>query len=452
MKVTAFLPAKGTSERVFSKNKQIINGEPLFIRSLKILLKCKLIDEVVFDTDSSEFIDAADYLPISVMKRDPSLASNKTDGHMLFMNEVNQYPNADIYVQLLCTSPFITPETIDKGIQQLIDSKDNDSAILMKRDKLYLWKQNGATLSPQHEEKFVFSPSYDINHIPNSKDLPFTYIESMGLYIIRRETALSTQKRYGTNPIFLYGSPEEYIDINYPEDLIFAELFAKGLLAEETRRFNLIKHFVTSPALSDLLDDMRIEKGEECGCVLSGFISNLSNQKIIGRASTLKLRTLRKNEDFRGIYKALESYSKIASNDIIVVENEESKYAYFGDLNARLAIRSGAVATIVNGVTRDPAETATLNYPVFAKGYNAQDVRRRATTESINKPIKIEGHTITPKDLIFIDRSAVVVIYQKYEKEVIERVLNTFKNERDIVADILDEQDVAKICDVRGSF
>lgn len=455
VKVIAFLPAKGSSERVFCKNKQILNGEPLFLRSLKILLKCKLIDEVVFDTDSDEFIDTADYLPITIMKRDRSYATNKTDGHKLFMNEVNHYPDADIYVQLLCTSPFIKPETIDHGIKLLIDSKQHDSAILMKKDKMYVWESSDGSSTNESctaENSIKCEPLYDKFHIPNSKDLPFTYIESMGLYIIKHDAAKSLSRRFGDNPLFIYGEPEEYIDINYPEDLKFAEIYAKGLLAEESNRFNLVKHFVTSAALSDLLDDMKIEKNEECGCVLSGFRCNIDNEKVMGRASTLKLRKLKANEDFRGIYKALDSYKRIASNDIIVVENEESQYAYFGDLNTRLAIRAGAVATVVNGATRDLSETIALNYPVFSKGYNAQDVRRRATTESINKPIKIEGHVITPKDLIFIDSCSMVVIYQKYEREVLDRVIKTFKNEKDIVSDILDNQDVNEICNNRGSF
>lgn len=120
----------------------------------------------------------------------------------------------------------------------------------------------------------------------------------------------------------------------------------------------------------------------------------------------------------------------IAENDIIVVENECKDYAYFGDLNARLAIRSGATGVIVDGVTRDKRQTELLGLPVFALGYNAADVRRRATTEYINKPIKIGGHTINPGDLIFMDENAMVVIYKKYEQEILSDVLNTLKNEK----------------------
>ncbi len=438
MKVYAFVPAKGTSERVESKNMRFLDGERLFIRALKTLLKCKQIDKVFLDTESEDMYKLADYLPIEFMKRDPQLANNKTDGHKMFLNEVNSYPDADIYVQMLCTSPFIKPETIDNAIIKLKNNNNFDSAILMKKDKFYFWEDN--------------KPKYNINHIPNSKDLPETIIESMGLYIVKKDTAIKYKRRYGEQPLLVFGTSEELIDVNTTEDLQFAEIFAKGQRNKQNQQLQLIKHFVSSPALSDLLDDMKLEKNENCGAVINKYTCNIKGCKLLGRANTLKLRKLRENEDFRGIYNALASYEGIADNDIIVVENEANDYAYFGDLNARLAIRSGASGAIIDGATRDKNATVQLGFPVFASNYNATDVRRRATLDYINKPIKINNIIINPGDLIFADECSVVVIYQKYEKEVIQRVLETFRNEKDIINDIFEKKAVQQIIIDRGTF
>lgn len=436
--VYAFVPAKGTSERVENKNMRFLDGERLYIRALKTLLKCKEIDQVFLDTESEEMYKLCDYLPIKFMKRNSSLANNKTDGHKMFMNEINTFPDADIYVQLLCTSPFINPKTIDDAIIKIKESSEYDSAILMKKDKFYFWENN--------------KPKYNINYIPNSKDLPETLIESMGLYIHKKNSALKLQRRYGDNPLLVFGTLEELIDVNNPEDLEFAETFAKGKRSSENKTLNLIKHFVSSSALSDLLDDMRLEKNHICGAVFPNWKCNLSNQKIFGRANTLKLRKLKQGEDFRGIYKALDSYSGIAENNVIVVENEVKEYAYFGGLNAHLAVRAGASATVIDGATRDLKETQALNYPVYARNYNSADVRHRATTDYINKPIKIDGICINPGDLIFIDECSMVVIYQEYEKEIIERVLKTFKTERQIAINIVEQSNVKEICDKYGAF
>ena len=438
MRVYAFVPAKGSSERVESKNLRFLDGERLFIRALKTLLKCKYIDRVFLDTESEEMYKLADYLPIEFMKRDSALANNKTDGHKMFMNEVKSYPDADIYVQMLCTSPFIEAKTIDNAIAELKQRQEYDSAIIMKKDKFYFW-ENG-------------KPKYDINHIPNSKDLPETIMESMGLYIVKKDAALKYNRRYGNSPLLLFGKEKELIDVNTPEDLEFAEIFAKGQRNTQNQKLGLIKHFVSSPALSDLLDDMKLEKGEMCGAVINKYTCNIKGCKLLGRANTLRLRELKEGEDFRGIYNALASYEGIADNDIIVVENEVKDFAYFGDLNARLAIRSGASGAIIDGATRDYNATCQLNFPVFARNYNAADVRRRATLDYINKPVKIDGVQVDPGDLIFADDCAVVVIYQKYEREVIDRVIGTFRNEKDIIDDILNKKEICQIICDRGNF
>ncbi len=438
MKVYAFVPAKGTSERVVNKNMKFLNGERLYIRALKTLLKCSEINKVFLDTENEEMYKLADHLNIEFMQRDRSLADNKTDGHSLFLNEINNYPDADIYVQMLCTSPFIKPETIDNAIRVIKKNAKYDSAVLMKKDKYYFWN-NGA-------------PSYDMAHIPNSKDLPETITESMGLYIVRKDAALRLKRRYGNSPYFIWGALEELIDVNTSEDFSYAETFARGMKENENKKFKMLKHFLTSAALSDLLDDMKIEKSEVCGAVIPGFKCNVNGIKLLGRANTLRLKSLGKNEDFRGIYDALNSYDGISENDIICVENEVSQYAYFGDLNTRLAIRSGACGAIINGNTRDMFETKQLNFPVFCKGYNSQDVRRRATLDYINKPIKFGEVDIHPGDLIFADDVSIVVLYQKYEYEIIERVINTLINEKSIITDIITDKNVNEICETRGAF
>ena len=439
-RVYGFVPAKGSSERVANKNMRFLDGERLYIRALKTLLKCKEIDRVFLDTESEEMYAQCDFLPITFMKRDPALASNKTDGHQMFMNEVRQYPDADIYVQMLCTSPFIQPETIDRAIMELENSEKYDSAILMKREKCYFWREG--------------RPTYDIGHIPNSKDLPDSVTESMGLYIHKRESAMRTGRRYGDRPLLLFGQPAELVDVNTPEDLEFAATLARGMRAKVNARLEMIKHMMSSAAVSDVLDDMKMEFGENCGAVLPGWSTNGTGRmrKIIGRAATLKLRRLREGEDFKGIYTALKSYEGLTDNSIIVVENEVSECAYFGGLNARLAIRAGAVAAVVDGATRDKRDTAWLDFPVYSRGYNPQDVRHRATVESMGKPVSISGATVSSGDLVFIDDDAVVVIYQKYESLVINRVCRTILNEGEISADIVNGVGVGGLVAEHGEF
>lgn len=429
-KVVAFLPAKGSSDRIESKNSKLLDGKPLFLHSLEKLLKCDFIDEVYLDTESEDIINLASNLDVKILKRDKSLASNKTDGNKLFMNEVKQV-DADIYIQILCTSPFIEEKTLRKGVETLKENPTYDSCFLVRKEKQYTWGSE--------------KPNYDIDNIPNSITLNDTIIENMGLYIITKDAAIKTSRRIGERPLKLEADPVEAIDVNYPEDFELANLVASGRREKERQLLNNIKNRLTSSILSDIIDDLGI-KG-----VLKNFTLNL-NKKILGNAKTLKIRKLRKGESPNGIYDALNSYNTIIPNDIIIVENEVNEFAYFGELNANLAIRAGACGAIIAGMTRDTKEVADLDFPVFSYGSTCKDVKGRATVESINKQITIQGINIKPNDLIFGDKDGIIIIPNEKSNIVLERAFKTINKEKTILNDIASGKAINTIVEELGYF
>lgn len=431
MKVVAFLPAKGSSQRIECKNMKLMDGKPLFLHTLEKLVSCEFIDEVYLDSESDEILNYAPYLNYIPLKRDPELANNKTDGHRMFYNEVRQV-EADIYIQILGTSPFIKKETIQKGVDILKNHPEYDSVVLVKKEKQYTWNENG--------------PIYDKNNIPNSIDLPDTVIETMGLYIVRSDIAHQNKQRFGDNVYLLEAEAIEAVDVNFPDDFQLAEAIAKGLHREEVAFFEMLSKHLSSCILSDIMWEY------EKKSVITGLKLNLPNQKAMGRANTLKVRALKEGEDFRGIYDGLATYKKMRSGEIIVVENECAENAYFGELNCNLAIRSGAVGTIIGGVTRDANEVERLNYPVFSKGYCCSDVRGIATIDSFNQKICIEGVEINPGDLIFGDVNGIVVIPRNLEAEVLKRAIESIKTEKNVLNKIIDNNDAYSIYQEEGAF
>lgn len=431
MKIVAFLPAKGTSSRIENKNIKLLDGKPLFLHTLEKLSSCNFIDEVYLDSESEEIFDLAQNVDCKFLKRDVSLATNKTDGNSLFYNEVRQV-EADIYIQILGTSPFIKKETIQKGIEILKTQNEYDSVILVKKEKLYTWNEQTA--------------NYNLEHIPNSVDLPDTIIETMGLYITRKNVALEMKKRIGKNPYLLEASTIEAVDVNYPDEFELANFIAAGIREKERQLFKNLAYKLTSSMLSDIMDDLG------CDTTITSLSLNLRNKKLLGRAKTLKIRELNENEDFTGIYDALDSYKTIVPNDIIIVENECSDFAYFGEMNANLAIRAGAIGAIIGGKTRDTKEVADLDFPVFATGAKCKDVRKRATLESINKKINLYGVEIYPNDLIFADNDGIVIIPKKYEEEVIEKAFEIINKEKNILSDIMNGKSINDILKNNGEF
>ncbi|WP_322992397.1 cytidylyltransferase domain-containing protein [Limnohabitans sp.] len=436
MKIVAFLPAKGASDRIHSKNMKLLDGKPLFLHTLEKLMKCDFIDEVFLDTDSEEMIEMASELGCSFLRRDPSLAKNSADGNKIFLNEVN-YVEADIYIQILCTSPFIELETIRAGINMLEEHNEQkipyDSVVMVRKEKTYLWK-NG-------------KPIYDMKNIPNSIDLEDTIFETMGLYMMRREAALLHGRRIGENPGLLYASALESVDVNYPEDFDLANLIAAGRRESERKLFNNIRNIFSSPLLSDIMDDLGMPNQ-----VIKNLTPNINGAKFLGRAKTLKLRPLAKGEDMSGIYSALKTYETIIPNDVIVIKNDVPDYAYFGELNANLAIRSGASAVVIDGKTRDSPEVSRLGMAVFSKGYTCQDVRGRATVDHYNKAIEVEGVRVQPGDLIYGDAEGVIVIPRMLEEKIIKEARSRLSNEKSILIGISKGDSASGLVNEHGFF
>jgi CMP-N-acetylneuraminic acid synthetase/regulator of RNase E activity RraA len=422
MKVAAFLPAKGSSQRIENKNIKLLAGKSLFMHTLEKLASCDFIDEVYLDSESPLIFEMAENVECRHFIRDKSLADNSTDGHALFYNQIKNV-DADIYIQILATSPFITKETIKKGVDILKNSQEYDSVVLVKKEKLYLW-ENG-------------QPLYDKNNIPNSFELNDTCIETMGLYIVKKETAFNYKRRFGENVYLLKASPLEAIDINTPEDFEIAELIALGQAQKEIIKFNSLKNYLTSPVLSDVLDKYSI-KG-----VIQGLKPNINNSKLLGRAKTLRLGELKHTED--NVYNALKSYDSIIPGDVIAVQNELPDFAYFGEINANLAIRQGAVGAVITGNTRDSEEVKRLNFPVFSKGLNCADLKNTAGVISINKVLNIGEILIYPGDLIFADIEGVVVIPSKISDIIINEAINEVFREKILIKDILEGLETSEL-------
>jgi regulator of RNase E activity RraA/CMP-N-acetylneuraminic acid synthetase len=432
MKVAAFLPAKGSSNRIPNKNVMLLDGEPLFLRTLRKLTRCPSITEVVLDTDAPEIAALAADLKVRRLARPAELASNETDGHALFTWEARQ-TDADLVMQVLCTSPFLAPATIERAIAVLRDDPSYDSVVAIRSEKQYRWTDG--------------APAYGPGRIPNSVDLPATVLEAMSLYVVRRDIALRRERRIGERPYLLELEPIETIDVNWPKEFELANFIAAGVREHERRRLRMLKAVLSSPLLSDVLDDLG-----SSGVLSSGFSANMGNARFLGRAKTIQLDACTDDEDYRRIYDTLTLYDHVVTDDVIVVANRAPEHAFFGELNARLAIRAGACGAIIDGLTRDTSETLALGFPVFSKGRYCQDAKRRGIMTSKNRTVVIDGVSVHRDDLIFADADGIVVVPQPLEDEVLKRALTSLRTENDVVLDIASGIDTASLVRQHGHF
>ena len=206
MKIVALIPVKLNNERLPGKNlKAFDNGKPLIHYILTTLSKVDKCDKIYVYCSSEQI---KEYLPDNVvfMKRDPVLDRpdcNSIDISKQFCQSVD----ADIYIYTHATAPFITPESIDKGLDAVV-SGDHDSAFSVTKNFSFLWVDG--------------KPNYNLEHLPRTQDLKPFYIESCGFWIYTRELIQKHSRRIGFNPAMITVSSIEALDIDEKIDFDIA--------------------------------------------------------------------------------------------------------------------------------------------------------------------------------------------------------------------------------------
>ena len=418
-RIVAIVPAKGTSDRLENKNRRVIQGKPLYLLAVLKLLNCDIIDEVILDSECDEILNEYDYLPYTKFKRDKRYADNTTDGNTLLLNTALHF-DADVYVQLLCTAPLIEPESIVKAIKTVIDNPEFDSAVAVNSKRMYTWT-NG-------------KPDYDVEHIPNSKDLDKVVSENMSLYVITKKSMLENRTRVGRKPYLMELDNIQSIDIDNEEDFNTAQSVMLGQSMMEVSKLHKLKCVLTSELLSDALGEMGFHNQ------VIKLKTNLLNNKSLGRAKTLKVKEVG-DENPNKIYDTMRYYEYMVPNDILCIENNLDA-AFFGEINAMVASSRGVSAAIVSGVTRDIREVTAMNFPVYYDSNMCADVKFKGVLDYYDHPIQIQGVIICPDDLIFCDHEGIIVIPNNVEDELLKVAMEAYFNEKKIIHDFATGVDI----------
>lgn len=218
MKIVAIVPIKLNNKRLPQKNtKCFTNGKPLCYYILSTLLTIKNIDEVYVycsNPDIKEFIPDG----VKFLKRSENLDLDTTK-----MNEVlrcfSEDVPADVYVMTHTTAPFITKESIEKGVAAVVDG-EYDSSFAAKKLQDFLWK-DGVPFN------------YELNNIPRTQDLQPLYEETSGFYIYKSDVIKKLNRRIGENPFIVEVSEIESIDIDEMDDFLIADAIYNHIIKNQ---------------------------------------------------------------------------------------------------------------------------------------------------------------------------------------------------------------------------
>lgn len=214
MKTIAIVPIKLNNERLPNKNiKPFDNGAPLCHYIFETLKQVKGIDEIYVYCSNPKI---QEFIPLGVkfLRRSETLDQSTTKINEVLSAFAQDVP-ADVYVMSHATAPFISPQSIEKGLQAVLQ-QGFDSAFAVRKIQTFLWKDG---------KPF----NYNLNNIPRTQDLPPIFEETSGFYIYRSEIITELNRRIGDNPYMVEVNAIESCDIDTQEDFDVANAIFKGL-------------------------------------------------------------------------------------------------------------------------------------------------------------------------------------------------------------------------------
>ena len=177
---------------------------------------------------------------------------------------------------------------------------------------------------------------------------------------------------------------------------------------------------VSTPNISDAMH----RKG-----AMKDILSVCQGAKAVGRAVTVQV--------FPGDWaKSVEAINVALPGDVIVINNNSTHVAPWGELATLSSINKGVAGVVIDGAVRDVDEIRRLNFPVFAASIVPNAGEPKGFGE-INAEIQCGGQTVKPGDFIVGDDNGVVVIPRERAYEIARRSVEVEKNERRIRDEII---------------
>lgn len=205
MKVRAIVPMKLNNERFPNKNLAELRGKPLCRYLLETLADIPGLETTVYCSDEK----ILPYLPegVSFFKRDSKLDGFQVQRQEIVLSMLKDL-YADVYVYAHVTNPFLAAESVQRAIRT-VTVEGYDTALGVTEHRTYAWHRGEAV-------------NFDREDLKRSQDIDPVYLE-MGLFVFKRSVAERNGSVYGGRIKFLPVSDIEAVDINYPQDMDYAE-------------------------------------------------------------------------------------------------------------------------------------------------------------------------------------------------------------------------------------
>lgn len=210
MDIATVIPAKGTSQRVESKNTRSFFGTSLLEIKIKQLLEAKRVGPVYVSSENSSILKMAETLGAIPLYREPEYSTDHIP-----MSEVYAYMAGQINAKYILlahvTNPLATANTYDRCADKFMKNLNKTSSLTTVnyvKEFLYL---NGKPINFNPQKK------------PRSQDLPDIYKLNHVVSISKRSHIISNKEWFDSNVLFYPLSALESFDIDTLLDFEIAE-------------------------------------------------------------------------------------------------------------------------------------------------------------------------------------------------------------------------------------
>lgn len=209
------IPARGGSKRFPKKNVVNFLGKPLIAHSIEFALKTFSKDKVWVNTDDLEISDIAKKYDINITYRPEHLGSDTASTVDVLIYQCNQFQNdsinCDAIILLQATNPIRPANMITESISLFEKHNRGSLASFSKLNKKY-GKIEGDYFRPK-------------NYLPGQRmqDIAPEYFENGLIYITKTNELINGRVISDDVFPFIFDGIESKVDIDEPEDLVFAE-------------------------------------------------------------------------------------------------------------------------------------------------------------------------------------------------------------------------------------
>jgi len=229
IKKIAMIPARMGSKRVKNKNIRLIQGKPMISYVIEAVKEAGCFDEIYVNSESDLIGRIAESMGVNFYKRDDKYASDTATNDEFVFDFISNI-KSDFLIQILPTSPFITPQEIRNFTKKLIDQSPRCDTLISVKEEQISCVYKGEPINFKRKEK-----------LPPSQEV--TPVQVYATSLMGWET-LAFKNRVGFFEAAYHGGfgtgKVEYfpikgystIDIDNEEDFVLAEAVAKALKSE----------------------------------------------------------------------------------------------------------------------------------------------------------------------------------------------------------------------------